>query len=127
MISHIDISSLQKDFEVDKDLAKYIQKKIGSLDRHLKRGTRDGVRADVKLKEANGKGGKKCTCEVILHLDGERLLATESTVNMYAAVDIVEQKLKNQIVKHKEKHAAGRDKTQRGRARRLIGKIFSAN
>lgn len=125
MIRHIDIASLQKDFVVDKDLAKYIQKKIGTLDRHLKRKDRETVRADVKLKESTGKGGKKCTCEVILHVGGDRLMATESTMNMFAAVDIVEAKLKNQLKKHKEKHTDGMNKHQNSKARRLVGKFFS--
>lgn len=124
MIQHIDIAASQKDFVIDEDLQKYIQKKIGKLDRHMKRKNREVARADVKLKESTGKGGKKCTCEVILHVPGTRLTATESTINMYAAVDIVEQKLQNQLKRHKEKHSPVRNK-QKGRARATVRKFFS--
>lgn len=126
MIKHIDIASAQKSYNVDEDLSKYIQKKIGKLDKHMKRANREGARADVKLKETTkGSGGKKCTAEVILHIPGrgETLTASESTLNMYAAIDIVEQKLQNQLKKAKEKSSVNRNK-QKGRARRNLKKIF---
>ena len=124
MIENIAISGIKAD--VTKDLEKYIQKKIGKLDRRLKRDQRSEVRADVKLSEAmTSKTGKKCTCEVILHVPGARLTAVESTVNMFAAVDIVENKLQNQLKKHKEKHSQSNDKHKNSRARRLVGKLSS--
>jgi putative sigma-54 modulation protein len=125
MIKHIDIAAAQKDYTIDADLAKYIQKKVGKLDRHMKRKNRPEARADVKLKESTGKGGKKCTCEVILHLPGAKLTASESTMNMYAAVDIVEAKLQNQLKRHKEKHDLARDKHKKSRTRQALGKMFS--
>jgi putative sigma-54 modulation protein len=125
MIKHIDISAAQKDYKIDPELAKYIQKKIGKLDKHMKRHNRTLARADVKLKESTGKGGKKCTAEVILHIPGMKLTASESTVNMYAAVDIVETKLQNQLKKAKEKKNPAQDKHKKGRAREAFGKIFS--
>jgi putative sigma-54 modulation protein len=125
MIKHIDISAAQKDYKIDPELAKYIEKKIGKLDKHLKRKNRSEARADVKLKESTGKGGKKCTAEVILHIPGTKLTASESTMNMFAAVDIVENKLQNQLKRHKEKNSPSKDKHKNGRARQAFGKIFS--
>jgi ribosome-associated translation inhibitor RaiA len=40
-----------------------------------------------------------------MHLPHEILTTKESTLNIYAAVDIVEAKMKNQMLKYKEKHA----------------------
>jgi putative sigma-54 modulation protein len=125
MIKHIDIAAAQKDYKIDPDLAKYISKKIGKLDRHIKRDHRAEARADVKLKESSGKDGKKCTAEVILHIPGIKLTASESTMNMYAAVDIVENKLQNQLKREKDKKDPAKDKHLNSRARRAIGKIFS--
>lgn len=125
MISKIDIAAPQKDYTVDAELEKYIQKKIGRLDKHMKRKNRGVARADVKLKESTGKGGKKCTAEVILHLPGAKLTATESTVNMFAAIDIVEAKLQNQLKKHKEKSNDNNDKRRNSRARRALDRFFS--
>ena len=124
MIKHIDITASQKSYKIDADLEKYIEKKIGRLDRHMKRRNRDVARADVKLRESTGKGGKKCTAEVILHIPGTKLTATESTVNMYAAVDIVEAKLQNQLKKYKEKSNPDNNRRKNSRAKRAFSKIF---
>jgi len=125
MIKHIDISAQQKDYDVTEDLQKYIQKKIGKLDKHMKRKNREEARADVKLKESSkGKNGKKCSAEVNLYTPDFKLNASESTVNMYAAIDIVEAKLQNQLKKEKEKHNPKKSKHVRKNARKAIGKIF---
>lgn len=90
--------------KVDDKLRKYIVKKIGSLDKYLTRQARSSAHAEIKLKESNAKGKKQCTCEVILHVPIENLTVSETTVNMYAAVDIAEEKLKHSLRKYKEKH-----------------------
>ena len=79
---------------IDDNLKKYATKKIGHLDKYLPRHHRDSVHAEVSLKESKAKDKKQCTCEVTLHLPHETINLQESTVNMYAAVDIVETKLK---------------------------------
>ena len=117
MIENIAISGIKTD--VTKDLEKYVQKKIGKLDKHLKRQQRTEIRADVKLSESmSSKAGKKCTCEVILHIPGVRLTAAESTVNMFAAIDIVETKIKIQLRKYKASHG-GDKQDHRGILRRF--------
>jgi len=122
MIKNIAVAGIHID--VSKDIDKYIGKKIGRLDKYLHKSQREAVRADVKLSETvSKKAGKKCTCEVILHIPGARLTAVESTVNMFAAVDIVEAKLQNQVKKHKEKHSLSKDSRKNSRARRVLGKI----
>jgi putative sigma-54 modulation protein len=122
MIENIAITGSK--VEVTPELEKYIQKKIGKLDKRLKRTVRNDIRADVKLQEAQSKkNGKRCTCEVILHIPGATLTAVESTMNMFAAVDIVETKLQNQLKKHKEKHSLSDDKHKNSRARRLLGRL----
>lgn len=87
------------------ELMKYVTKKIGRLDTYMPRKARESAHAEVKLKESKAKDKKQCTCEVILHLPHEVLTVKESTLNMYAAVDIVEAKLKNQLKKYKETHS----------------------
>lgn len=124
MIQHIDIAASQKSFTIDSDLEKYIKRKIGKLDRHMKRRNRDAARADVKLKENKTKDDKKYTCEVILHIPGTRLTAIESTMNMFAAVDIVEAKLQNQLKKHKEKTNPDNNRRKNSRAKRRFSKLF---
>ncbi len=124
MIQNIAIAGTKT--EVTPELEKYIRKKIGKLDKHLKRDIRDSVRADVKLRESVGAKdpNKKCTCEVILHIPGARLTSSDSTINMFAAVDIVEAKMQTQLKRHKEKHSTSKDKHKNKRARAGLGKIF---
>ena len=124
MITNINNTASQKTYTVSDDLEKYILKKIGKLDRHMKRKNREDARADVKLKESTGKGGKKCTVEVILHTPDYKLTAIESTINMHAAVDIVEAKLQKQLRRYKEKHSESSDKRKNNGARRAFGKLF---
>ncbi len=106
MIEKIEINSIHA--QVDDDLKKYVNKKIGHLDKYLSKHAKVSAHAEVKLKESKTNDKKQCQCEVILHLPHENLMVKESTVNMYAAVDIVEAKLKNQMKKYKETHESPR-------------------
>ena len=102
MIAHIDISGLK--YEVDDTTRRYVLSKISSLDRYLPRHARKSLTAEVKLKEVNRSNGNKYECEVVMHVPEHDLIAKDSTVNMLAAVDIVEEKLKNQLKKYKSEH-----------------------
>jgi putative sigma-54 modulation protein len=102
MIKNIEISGIG--YKVSAKIEKYVESKIGRLDRYMPREVRKGTRAEVRLKESKGNKKEKYTAEVALHFPNGHLTASESTLNMYAAVDIVEAKLKNQLRKHKEKH-----------------------
>ncbi|MDB5169567.1 MAG: hypothetical protein JWO41_923 [Candidatus Saccharibacteria bacterium] len=93
---------------IDDNLRKYVTKKIGGLDKYLSRHDRQSVHASVFLKEGKAKDKNRFTCEVKLMLPRETLIIKESTLNSFAAVDIVETKLKNQLKKHKDKHENGK-------------------
>ena len=83
----------------NRDISRYINKKIGGLDKYLPRHARKSAHAEVKVREEKVKDKKECMCEVVLHLPHETLTAKESTMNMFAAVDIVEEKIKMQAKK----------------------------
>lgn len=102
MIQHIEISGIH--MEVSDDLHKYVTKKVGSLDRFAPRAARQSMRAYVQLKERKQKGVKECICEVTFQLPRETLNVTEGTINIFAAVDIAETKLRSQLKKYKELH-----------------------
>lgn len=102
MISKMEISGIHT--TVSADLKKYITKKLGHMDRYLPKKARASAHIEVQLKEAKIKNKKECTCEVILHLPHDTITIKETTLNMFAAVDIVETKLKNQIKRYKDKH-----------------------
>ncbi|HEX7633004.1 MAG TPA: ribosome-associated translation inhibitor RaiA [Candidatus Saccharimonadales bacterium] len=104
---------------VNDSLRKYVTKKIGGLDKYLSKHSKQSAHAEVHLKEGKTKNNNHCTCEVTLHLPHQNIVIKESALNMYAAVDIVETKLKQQLQKYKDLHHGG--KMQRhlfGRLRR---------
>lgn len=103
MIERLDISGVH--LQVDDDLRKYVYKKIGHLDRYIPKHSRLSAHAEVRLKESKAKDKKECTCEAVLHLPHAVVSVQESTINMYAAVDIAEAKLKSQLKKYKSLHA----------------------
>jgi putative sigma-54 modulation protein len=119
MIKKFEITGIHTD--ATKDIQKYVTKKIAKLDSYMPKHARASAHADVKLKESKAKDKKACTAEVILTLPGERITAKETTVNMYAAIDIVEEKLKAQLRKYKEQSTHG----NRGgrKIRQFLGKI----
>ena len=102
MIERLNISGVH--MSVDDDIYKYVHKKIGRLDQYVSRHARKSTRASVKLTASKIKTRKQATCEVILRLPKGTITTKETTINMFAAVDIVEQKLKNQLKKYKEVH-----------------------
>lgn len=104
MIQKLEINGVHT--VLTEDLKKYITKKIGKLDKYLPRHARESAHAEVYVKERTIKTKNECTCEVVLHLPGTTLMTKESTINMFAAVDIVEAKLKNQLKKYKETHSS---------------------
>lgn len=90
--------------KVDDRLQKYITKKIGNLDRYVPRQARASSHAVVKIKQAASSDKRQYTCDIVLHVPIENIKVSESTVNMYAAVDIAEAKLRHALRRYKEIH-----------------------
>ncbi len=115
MIKKLEITGVH--YSADADLKKYARNKIGKLDRYLPKTARESAHAEIYLKEVKAKNKKECMCEVVLHLPHGTLTTKEATLNMFAAVDIVEAKLKNQIRKYKDTHGT------RGLHRRVLARL----
>ena len=81
---------------------KYVTKKIGNLARFLPRHARKTFSAEVVLREVNRTNGNKYECDAKIIVPNKVLTAKDSTMNMMAAVDIVEAKLSDQLRKYKE-------------------------
>lgn len=118
MISKLEISA-SGGLELTDDIRKYIDKKIGRLDRFMNKHARKSAHVEVKLKQEKSKKKDRLMAEVILHMPGETMTAKESTLNIYAAIDIVEAKLKNQLRKYKEKNESHRKGDRKGTMRKL--------
>ena len=110
-------------FELDAKLKKYVQHKIGGLDHYTPRKSRPALHGRVVLTEDEGKAKNRFSCEAVLNFPHGVIAAKEATINIYAAVDIVEAKLKNQLKKYKEKRLSPRSGRKDGRVRRFLGKL----
>lgn len=93
---------------IDDKLRAHVNRKIGGLDRYIAPHNRESAHMEVHLKETGKKGNVQSRCEVTLHLPHQNIIVKESAVNLYAAVDIVEAKLKQQLQKYKDKHGSGK-------------------
>lgn len=100
MINSINITGVK--FDLDETTKRYVIKKIGRLDRYLPRHARKSATAEVKLKQINKDHANKYEAEVIMHIPDKTITAKDSTVNILAALDIVEAKIVAQLHKYKE-------------------------
>lgn len=106
MVQKLDIHGIH--YKLDENLKKYITKKINKLEKYVSPEARESVHVEVYVNELKTSTGKQCECEVIFHLPKETLRVKDSTINMYAAVDIVEEKLKQSLKKIKDLHDMGK-------------------
>lgn len=100
MIENLTISGIK--YELNDTTKKYVEKKIGSLDRYLPRHARKSASADVKIAQIDNPGGNKYEVEVIMNVPDKVITAKDSTMNVLAALDIVEAKLSSQLRKYKQ-------------------------
>jgi len=91
-------------FELDNKVRDYVTEKIGALEKYLPKVARDGASAAVTLEEdPSGREDNRFVCDAVMTVAGAKLVSREGTVNIYAAIDIVEAKLKAQLAKYKQK------------------------
>lgn len=99
MIEPITITGLK--LELDDTMKKYAFKKIGKLDRYLPRHARKTATAEVKLRQIDQAHGNKYEAEAVVFVPEKTFVAKDSTMNVLAALDIVETKLAAQLRKYK--------------------------
>lgn len=100
MITSIDITGIK--YNVSDKMQRYIMDKVGKLDRYVPPHARKTLVADVKLRQVNRDHGNKYEAEVILKVPEKTIVAKDTTMNMHAAIDIVEAKLIAQLHKYKD-------------------------
>lgn len=96
------VSITGEKYEIDDVTRRYVMKKLSRLEKYLPRHARKSASAEVKLRQINEAHGNKYEAEVIFHVPDKMLMAKDSTMNMLAAVDIVEAKLATQLHKYKD-------------------------
>lgn len=99
-MDRVDITGVR--YTVDELTKKYVMKKIGGLSRFLSRHARKTFSAEVVLSEVNRANGNKYECDVKIVVPSRVITAKDSTMNMMAAIDIVEAKLADQLRKYKD-------------------------
>jgi putative sigma-54 modulation protein len=104
MVSQVKVTGIA--YDVDDITRKYVIKRIGRLDRYLPRHARKSVSVEVKLEQVNHDHGNKYEAEVILDVPGGLITAKDSTSNIFAAIDIVEAKVRKQLVDYKQANIA---------------------
>ncbi|MSR68509.1 ribosome-associated translation inhibitor RaiA [Candidatus Saccharibacteria bacterium] len=93
-----------RQFEIDSELEKYINRKLGRLDKYLPKGSQNqGMSVEI-LRDPSGKEDNRYRIVSVLRVQGPDIVAETATINPHSAVDIIEQKLRIQIRKYKEKH-----------------------
>ena len=100
MIKDIAITGVK--YELNATTKKYVERKIGSLGKYLPRHARKSASADVKIRQIDNPGGNKYEVEVIINVPDKKIVAKDSTMNVLAAVDIVEARLNGQVRRYKD-------------------------
>lgn len=100
MIEKIDICG--SNYKVEETLKKYIQKRIGKLDKYLPKKFKKDVVCKVVV-TSGGKGkSEKYEISVAMEIPGGKVLAArDQCTNLFAGVDLLEAKLTEQIRRYK--------------------------
>jgi putative sigma-54 modulation protein len=93
---HMQYNTRGENIEVTPALRDYVEKKIGRLERYFEN---TSFSCNVTLRVLRGEH----TVEVTIPMPGVILRAEDTNSDMYAAIDLVVEKLERQIRKHKTK------------------------
>ena len=100
MIDKIDITG--NGYKVEEGFKKYVEKRIGKLDRYLPRGSKKDVVAKVNVTEIGKGKGEKYEIAVSMEIPGGKVIAArDECTNIFAGVDLVEAKVTGQIRRYK--------------------------
>lgn len=104
----INIQLSSRKYEIDDNLRKYVKKKLGRLDRYMPRSHKAiGMSVEI-FRDPSGKEDNRYKVKAILEVPGPDIVAETATINPHSAIDIVEQKLRLQIRKYKDKNSPRR-------------------
>lgn len=110
----IQLQTTGRHYDLDPKILQYVDDKLGKLDKYLPKAVRSGLSGHVVLElDESHTQDERCICDAHFEVKGERMQAREATLNMYAAIDICEQKLKSQVLTYKSKHDPARNRRQR--------------
>lgn len=100
MIDKIEING--NGYRVEEPFKKYVEKRIGKLDRYLPRGSKKDVVCKVVVTEIGKGKTEKYEISAAMELTGGKVIAArDECTNVFAGVDLVEAKLTGQIRRYK--------------------------
>ena len=100
MIEKIEVNG--NDYKVEEPLQKYVQKRIGKLDRYLPKQAKKDVVCKAVVEAIGKNKGDKYEVSVSMELTGGKVIAAkDECTNVFAGVDLVEAKLMGQIRRYK--------------------------
>ncbi|MBR3135310.1 ribosome-associated translation inhibitor RaiA [Candidatus Saccharibacteria bacterium] len=100
MIEKIEMGG--KGYKIDEPFKKYVQKRLGKLDRYLPRAAKKDVVMKVTVAEISKSKNDKYEIAVTLETTGGKVIAAKDECsNVFAGVDLVEAKLTGQIRRYK--------------------------
>lgn len=82
--------------EVTTALKDYVHNKVEKLERHY--GSITNVQVTLKVEKV------RQMADATLHITGGEIFANAENADMYAAIDMLSDKLDRQLIKHKEKN-----------------------
>lgn len=119
MIEKIDITG--NDYKVEDSLRKYVEKRIGKLDRYLPKKAKKDVVCKVVVEGIGKAKSEKYEISVAMELTGGKTItARDECSNVFAGVDLVEAKLLGQIRRYKLE-------VQPHRQKRSLKNLFKKN
>ena len=124
MIEKIEING--NDYKVEEPLRRYVEKRLGKLDRYLPRGFKKDVVLKVIVSTIGKSKGEKYEVSVAMDIPGGKVLAAKDECsNVFAGVDLVEAKVTGQIRRYKLEVQPHRQKRgTRMKMKRGIKKLF---
>ena len=100
MIEKIEITG--NGYKVEEGLKKYVEKRIGKLDKYLPKGSKKDVVVKVIVAEISKNKGDKYEISVAMEIPGGKVIAAKDECsNIFAGVDLVEAKVTGQIRRYK--------------------------
>ena len=100
MIEKIEITG--NGYKIDDSFRKYVEKRIGKLDRYLPRGYKKDIVAKMNVSEPGKGKSDKFEISVAMEIPGGKVIAAKDECsNVFAGVDLVEAKVTGQIRRYK--------------------------
>ncbi len=100
MIEKIEVNG--NGYKIEEPFKKYVEKRIGKLDRYLPRGSKKDVICKVVVTEIGKGKTDKYEISAAMELTGGKVIAAKDECsNVFAGVDLVEAKLTGQIRRYK--------------------------